>query len=299
MDESRWLSVVSRLEAVASRIERLLETPGSALGLPPVRMQLPADIEARREALRPSRVRVLFVTVAVFPEDTTNFYLANSHLYRCIRGAFVRALGYTVPQDEDFLSFFRDQGCWLYHVAPEEPRGPGRPRADTVRPTVMALARMLQETDADHIVGVKARLKPRILEAARRARMNDRITVVATPRMLWGAEFYAQFRQMLPADLARADSVSQNGADGRDLVDAILQALLDRSNKRQRARELVGLIEAHPDRPPGLPPLRKTQISAIIRSRRDLFDVNSAGVRLRDGGDARGRRTSTLDGVRS
>lgn len=296
---ARWLSVVDRLEAVAARLEGLISSSDDPLGLPRAGLRLPADIEARREAMKPPRVRVIFVTAPIFPEDSTNFYHADSHLYRCIRGAFVRTLGHNVPQGEDFLSFFRDQGCWLYHVAPEGTRGPGRPRAEWVRPTVLSLAAVLLETDPDQIVGVKAKLKPRILEAARRAGMQDRVTVVATPRMLWDAQFCARFRQMLPAQVASGNNGSEDGPDGPDLVDAILHALLDRSNKRQRARDLVRFIEAHPDWPSGRRPLRKTQVSALIRSRRDLFDVNSAGVRLQDGGDARGRRPRVIDGARS
>jgi hypothetical protein len=257
------------------------------------RPMLPTDIEARRRVLQPSDVRVLFVTAPIFPLDTTNFYAANSHLYRCVRGAFVRMLGPDIPQGEDFLWFFRDQGCWLYHVAPEPTRGPGRPRAESVRPTVLALANFITEARPDNIVGVKAKLRPRIREAARRAEMEDRVFVVATPRLLWEPQFSMRFRKMLGVPITFLEASAEDELRDPKFVHSIVNVLLDRSNKRQRARELVRLLEAKSNRRPGDPPLRKAQVSTIIRGRPDIFDVNSAGVRLRDGGDARGRRAAT------
>jgi hypothetical protein len=254
------------------------------------RESLPADIEARRRVLRPSPVKVLFVTAPVHPGETTNFYAADSHLYRCVRGAFVRILGPDVPQDEAFLRFFRDHGCWLYHVAPEPERGPGRPRSESVRPTILALASVLSETSPEHIVGVKAKLGPRILETARRAGIRDRVTVVATPRLLWEPQFSLRFREMLGLPVGRGEAVAEDEGARPRLVHSIVQTLLDQSNMRQRARDLVRLLNAGLDHEPGDPTLRKGHVSAVIRAHPDVFDVNSAGVRLRDGADARGRR---------
>lgn len=296
LDLPDLMAVANRLEAVADRLERLLPNYDVLDERRFVSRTLPRDIEARREALRPPHVRVLFITTAIFPDDATNFYDANSHLFRCIRGAFVRALGPAVPPGEAFLPFFMERGCWLYHVAPQPTRGPGRPRTAWVRQTISSLTSLLAEINPDHIVAVKAKLKPRIIEAAQTAGMLDRVTVVSTPRMLWERKFFERLVQILDLPLPTSNDGSREGFESLDIVDAILQALLDHSNKRQRARELSDFIEGGLNESPGASPLRKTQISAIIRSRPDIFDVNSAGVRVRDGGDARGRRAGTLAG---
>ncbi len=286
-------SAVERLEAVADRLEHLLAGQGRIDNREPLSAELPADVEARRQALRPAHVRILFITTAIFPDDTTNFYLADSHLYRCIRGAFIRALGPSVPQGEDFLRFFAEQGCWLYHVVPEPTRRPGRPRNEWVRGAVLALAEVLNVSSADSIVGLKARLRPRIVEAAERVRQQDRVSMVATPRSLWEPHFVAKLRRMLGVEVDPSGERFRDRGGEFDLVEAIQRALLERSNRRQRARDLVHFIEADNDYRPGSIGLKKAQISVTIRSRHDLFDVNSAGVRVRDGGDARGRRAAT------
>jgi len=285
-------SVVERLEAVAVRLERLLSDSGRLNDLANISTELPADVEARRRALRPAHVRVLFVTTPIFPDDATNFYLADSHLYRCIRGAFIRALGPNVPQGEDFLWFFRDHGCWLYHAVPEPARGPGRPRSEWVRGAVLALAEVLDSSNPDYVVGLKARLRPRIVEAAERVRHQNQVIMLATPRALWDPQFIVSFQQMLGVVVDAVDEATGDHDMSLDLVEAVQRALLDRSNRRQRARDLVQFIEAGNYYRTGVSPLKKAQISIMIRSRRDIFDVNSAGVRVRDGGDARGRRVA-------
>ena len=288
---SHLQSTVDRLDDIANRLEAMLgglEWRDQLRASPRV---LPDSIDGRRRALKPPRVRMLFVTAPVFPGDTTNFYLANSHLFRCVRGAFVRALGSSVPQGEEFLWFFRDQGCWMLHAVPEPSRGPGRPRRVWVRTVVRSLVEAFHETDPDRIVSVKLRLRPRVEDAARMVGLERRVVALPTPRALWDAEFIDLLRGDL--GLTQADTAREEAGDPvLSLLAAVRSTLLDHSNKRQRARDLAQLVDSA-GRFSGPPPLRKAQVSAVVRAHPDLFDVNSAGIRLRDGGDARRRHAAS------
>lgn len=287
---SRLQSTVDRLDDIASRLEAMLgglEQGDQRRASPHV---LPDSIEGRRMALKPPHVRMLFVTAPIFPGDSTNFYLANSHLFRCVRGAFVRALGSNVPQGEEFLWFFRDQGCWLLHAAPEPTRGPGRPRTEWVRTVVRSLVEAFHTTDPDRIVSVKLRLRPRVEDAARMVGLERRVVALPTPRALWDAEFIDLLRSDL--GLPHANARLDSGDPMLNLLEAVRSVLVEHLNKRQRARDLAQLVDTA-GRFSGSGPLRKAQVSAVVRAHPDLFDVNSAGIRLRDGGDARRRHAAS------
>ena len=66
--------------------------------------------ERLRRSYRPGRVRLLFVGEAP-PASGRFFYQADSGLYRAVRHTFVEALPRLL--DADFLTSFRDLGCYL------------------------------------------------------------------------------------------------------------------------------------------------------------------------------------------
>jgi len=66
--------------------------------------------EGLRRSYRPGHVRLLFVGEAP-PASGRFFYQADSGLYRVVRHTFIEAL--PSLQDADFLTSFRDLGCYL------------------------------------------------------------------------------------------------------------------------------------------------------------------------------------------
>ena len=281
---NRLAVVLERLADVTERVSLLLDSDNRAT--PPARSSLPMSVEARRSLLKPATVRVLFVTTPIFPEDPTNFYLANSHLFRCIRGAFIRSSDSRIPSGEEFLWWFRDHGCWLHHAPFEPAQGPGRPSTHAVEQATEAIAQVIRESDPTYVVCLKARLIRRVDQAITKAASTARLLSVPTPRALWDSRFVDELHRILvsPIDPAEHEELSRSDA----LLGAIQRSILDGSNRRRRAHHLAAEIEADRSWPMAAP--TKAEVSAVLRSHSDLFDVNSAGVRLRDVGDARGRR---------
>lgn len=264
-----------RLEGAIARLEGLVPEVLARNG-----PELPADIEARRAALRPPVVRLLFVTEPIFPDDPTNFYLANSHLYRSVRGAYVRALGPEIPVGEEFLRFFRGTGAWLVHMPPEARRGRGRPSKATTRKRVSYLTEILRAANPERVIGVKARLSATICAAAQQAGLaTDRIEVFPTPRALWTPRFVADLRTAL--GYSTPDAQDSRVAGSLSLVGAIERSIRDQQNKRRRAREIADDINERGLLRGQIGFVAKAAVSKEIRRHPKRFDVNSAGVRLR------------------
>ena len=151
--------------------------------------------------------RVLFVAAhssIATPEHT--FYLANSHLFRCIRGAFMAAFGSNVPNDQEFLDYIRERGCWVTIIPDELRRGPGRPPRREL-PDTAYLTDLLRQTQPEYVVAVRRAVRRPLLEAVQAAAFpTDHIVAVRTPRELWKPQFVTKLAAML------ADPASEPGA---------------------------------------------------------------------------------------
>jgi uracil-DNA glycosylase len=86
-----------------------------ALAAPYNRKAALGQREKIRRLYRPSELRLLFVGEAP-PASGRFFYQRNSGLYRAMRDAF-RALDPSIS-DDNFLSVFRNSGCYLIDVCP-------------------------------------------------------------------------------------------------------------------------------------------------------------------------------------
>jgi hypothetical protein len=270
---------IARFEELVHRLER---ATGARL--------LPDDIESRREALRPANIRILIVTMPLSAEDDTNFFLANSNLFRCVREAFVRAVGPGLPYGDDFLWFLQGLGVWVYHMPIESVSSRGRPSAARTQKTIASLRHVFEETKPEHIVGVKAGIAARLCAAAAQVGMSERTIAVSTPRNLCDAEFVRALSKMIDPLGARpgtSDSVDAFSSLGTK----IHNVLLENSNRRLRIGEIVAALskgKAGGKRSE----VRSVDVSRAIRDHREHFDTNGRGVRLRDIGDARGRNAA-------
>jgi hypothetical protein len=217
---SRLSELVARLEPLIERAEVLYADAGLVRADSWRHSQ---DVETRRQALRPARVRVLFVSPPTsYSGDDSNFYLANSHLFRCIRGAFVEVFGTSVPTDREFLTFFRDKGCWLLHLPAEFRRRPGRPPKRTVPPDVGYLVRAIKDANPQYVVGTREPVRRPLSEAVQIVGMPlDSLFVARMPREFWTPAFAERLNAMLSSlsgeahpEEAEKDEVLRAGAGG-------------------------------------------------------------------------------------
>jgi len=194
--------MVTRLENVASRFEHLALAPSSNAPSPLRSITHPEEliplIEARRDALRPQRVNILFISGPAYERPVSHFYLANSHLFRAIRKAFEYAEGRRMPNHEEFLKLFRERGCWSIEVPTEPKRGRGRPRGGIPRPGVDYVSEILVRERPRHIVAVRQRLEPTINLACLQANIpRDRLYVAPSVSVLTQREFARALSRML------------------------------------------------------------------------------------------------------
>ena len=155
--------------------------------------------ERLREHYRPDDVAVLFVGESA-PAGGTVFYQADSHLFRAVREACVRAFG-PLPDGPAFLEWFKERNFWLYDLAVEPVnRMRGRPRKDAVEKGVVPLARVMRDLGPNFVVTIKEWIAPTVRAAADLARMPQaRVVVLPFPLYQWRERFVTELSEFLGA----------------------------------------------------------------------------------------------------
>ena len=80
------------------------------------------EIQKIRESWKPETVKVLVVGESP-PANGTFFYCGDSNLYRYTKEAFEEAFGVEWRSTEEFLSFFRECGCYLVDLCDDPVNG--------------------------------------------------------------------------------------------------------------------------------------------------------------------------------
>jgi len=200
--------LVKAVQDLTEQVSALVARMGSAGANAADEKRIPtpstSEVDALQQSYRPDDVRLLFVTVhtAIATPDAS-FYLANSHLYRCMRAAFVEAFGPSIPNGKAFLDYFRDQRCWLVIVPDEIRRGRGRPPRRQL-PDTAFLADLIHDAAPERVIGARRAIATPLAEAVEAAAFpKDRLTVVRTPRELWKPQFVGKLKKFLaPAPAA-------------------------------------------------------------------------------------------------
>jgi hypothetical protein len=69
-----------------------------------------------RQQYQPENIKILFVEEAVQPGNIF-FYRKNSNVFRAVKEAFSQVFG-GFKGDEEFLVFFKENGCYLDYLCP-------------------------------------------------------------------------------------------------------------------------------------------------------------------------------------
>lgn len=230
-------------------------------------------IEERRRHFHPKVVRLLFVASPPDPSDPTSFYLANSHLFRCMRGAFAQAFGPSVPAGEEFLGYFRDSGALIVALPTVLRRGRGRPSGKTRSVETEFVARAMRETRATTVVAFRESLGQTVKTAAQSVGVPlDNVHVLRTPTDVLRDSFATTLRTALTA--------SGDGEDRESLglLRAVTDLLRSRANRPLRMNEIAAEVGAFTNS--GTAPNTRL-ISALVRRHPEMFErTPSSGVRL-------------------
>lgn len=125
--------------------------------------------EVLRENYKPEKVQVLFVGESV-PANGTFFYEENSNLYRYTREAFESVGLYSGGLDNDFLSVFRQLGCYLVDLCnvPVNAKGTHiEEKQAKRREGVSRLTREIDTLDPSAIIAVKLGIDKHVKSALR------------------------------------------------------------------------------------------------------------------------------------
>ena len=149
------------------------------------------DVDELQNAYRPRRVKVLFVGESS-PAQGTNFYLANSNLFRATQAAFAEAFGSDVtPSGQSFLRYFATKGCWLVDLA-DRPVNQVTPkeRRQAVEACIPRLAELIRETRPKHIVVIKKDIAAAVAQAIELAGAKPpQVLALRYPLRQWRAEY--------------------------------------------------------------------------------------------------------------
>jgi predicted HTH domain antitoxin len=186
--------VLDRLDAQVSRPAAVHEARAPYGDPAPAEGSSTADeatgIAELRAQSRPRSVSTLFVGESS-PAGGTHFYRADSNLFRATREAFVQAFGdAAIPDGPRFLRTFQDRGCWLVDLV-DRPvnRLADNAREALVEAGVSALARVISETEPDHVVAVKATIEEPVQRALTLAGVEADLLALPFPVRRWRAVY--------------------------------------------------------------------------------------------------------------
>lgn len=302
LEDAEWLALqnvalhAGELEPDLARawvVERLGLLPSVFRADPvPTETELADPRERLRARYRPDDLQILFVGESA-PAGGTFFYQADSNLFGAVREAAIRAHG-PLAEGASFLDWFRDQGFWLHDLSAKPVnRSRGRPRKDAVEAGTFRLARLLRETDPEHVIVVGTSLEPTVRAASRLAGYREPdIRVLPFPLYQWRESFVGQLAAFLAPEAAaqvpkataaparqRAAAALADHHERLDLHDAMDLVLRRSPRPRLRSREIANLIAAddlYRRRDGGHPPA--SQVSARARKYPRMFDVTPAGI---------------------
>jgi len=152
-----------------------------------------------RDRYRPKKVVTLFVGESS-PAQGTNFYLANSNLYRATQASFATAFGADdVPSGEAFLRYFAKAGCWLVDLA-DRPvnRLSSSERRSAVDGGVPALAETIATTKPKSVVVIKKDIAGAVEDAIAMAGVRKpQVLALRYPLRQYRSEYVAQLAKFL------------------------------------------------------------------------------------------------------
>jgi hypothetical protein len=278
--------IVERLERVLDRLEARVDRP-LALFQPPLYATGPLrrpveEIERRRIQYRPERVRLLFIVPAVpvrDPPEMSDFYLANAHLYRSIRAAFVMIEGESsVPSGDAFLAYFQQRGCWVVALPGQYPPDRGRPSRKSRAADAAFVVDVLREASPAHVIAITPRAS-RLVDEVIRSRFPGIRTfdAVKVPKDLWQQRFVPRFGALLGSSPVTGPRFDPDALTVG--MDDLEQTLTRSGNKRMRVYQIAEQLAASGKVMDGRQ--IRSAIRRLLKQHRTAFDQNGAGIRLR------------------
>jgi hypothetical protein len=158
------------------------------------------NTEDIRRTYLPKQVRLLLVGES--PPDSDKFFYLGSPMTKHTARAFEDAYGVRFHDDKEFLTFFKEHGCYLedLSVTPVNKMSPAD-RTAHVRAGVADLSRRIAELNPDLVVTVLRRIESRVREAVMLSSIPCAFQVLPFPGQGHQNEFVARLSTILKCSL--------------------------------------------------------------------------------------------------
>jgi len=122
------------------------------------------EFKQLRQQYQPETIKLLFITEAVQPGNVF-FYRKNSNVFRAVKEAFAQVFG-GFENDEDFLAFFKENGCYVDYLCPVLINGlPPEVRQQVRTAGIKPLSQRLALLQPKVVITVMKVLEKEVLEA--------------------------------------------------------------------------------------------------------------------------------------
>ncbi|KJS29363.1 MAG: hypothetical protein VR64_21340 [Desulfatitalea sp. BRH_c12] len=138
-------------------------------------------VELTRMQYRPSILRILFVGESA-PAKGSFFYDGGCNFTRHTRSAFEIVRGRSFASDGEFLSVFRDRGCWLDDIShtPIDLLN-RRERKEAIQKSIPNFAGRLTEASPEVVIVMLRRIKEQVSAAVQASGIQARIEYLPFP----------------------------------------------------------------------------------------------------------------------
>lgn len=155
------------------------------------------DRESIRRNFRPSKIKILFVGES--PPANGAFFYTGSPMTNYMAQVFAQVCDKEFQSSNDFLSFFKTEGCYLDDLsyAPVDNIISPRERRHAVSSCVGALAERMKDYEPEHVIAVLMSIEAPVRKAAQIAKLQVPVHAVPFPGQHHQTRFVAELSEIL------------------------------------------------------------------------------------------------------
>jgi hypothetical protein len=155
------------------------------------------DRESIRKEFRPSKIKILFVGES--PPANGAFFYTVSPMTKCMAKVFAQVCGKEFQSHNDFLIFFKAEGCYLDDLSyvPVDNIISPRERRQAVNNGVEAFAERMREYKPEQVIAVLMSIESPVRKAAHIAKLQVPVHAVPFPGQGNQGRFVAELSKIL------------------------------------------------------------------------------------------------------
>ena len=164
------------------------------------------DTESIRQSYRPSKVRLLLIGES--PPANQGFFYVTSAMTKYTAQAFLKAHGTSFQSDDEFLSHFKDCGCFLDDLCHDPvDHLPREQREKCLQESVIGLSQRIKEMNPAVIVIILKKIETYVRVAILKSGLNPPTFVLPFPGHGHQAKYKEQLIEIIQKHLPAGTTV--------------------------------------------------------------------------------------------